>query len=138
MKKILSALTALTMIISMSSIYSFAAEDTTEVTNTTEIVSEETTTEGITSENTAEEKSHMFGDTNGDGKVDSVDAYCILVFYAYNLVENPNNPYNLTLEEADINSDKKINSADASLILAYYAKWLVDKNIHSLKEYLNA
>jgi hypothetical protein len=73
-----------------------------------------------------------FGDVNGDGKINSIDAVCILVDYANELSGKKTV---LATKYADINSDSKINSIDAVIILKYYAYALVNSNT-TLTDYI--
>ncbi len=63
----------------------------------------------------------VYGDANGDGKVDSVDATLVLQHYASinQLTQDAQNA-------ADVNKDSRIDSTDATLILQKYAEIIVE------------
>lgn len=65
--------------------------------------------------------SHMFGDVNGDSKVDSVDASLILAEYS-RLSTGSEAMFNEEqIVSADINADSRTDSTDASMILSFYS-----------------
>lgn len=67
------------------------------------------------------EKEVSTGDIDGDDKINSSDASCILAEYSL-LSTNGEGAFTETMKKsADINKDGKIDSADASLILSYYS-----------------
>jgi flavodoxin len=72
------------------------------------------------------------GDVNKDGKINSIDATEILIYYANELV---NKNYSIDSYSADINKDGKINSIDAVRVLMYYANAILDKNIGTMEEF---
>ncbi|WP_303834273.1 leucine-rich repeat protein [Ruminococcus flavefaciens] len=103
---------------------------TTSAVTTTTV----TTTAPITTTTQPPEPKKTFGDYNGDGAVNAVDASYILAAYA----ENSTNHKEATAEQiklGDINKDGKMNAVDASYILSYYAYWSTKEKI-SLEEYL--
>jgi len=59
----------------------------------------------------------LYGDVNGDGKVDTADASLVLQKYVGNLDEFPGANGDTA---ADVNGDGKVDTADASLILQKY------------------
>lgn len=66
-------------------------------------------------------KMEFFGNINGDGEIDAIDASAILTAYASKAVGKG---YGLTKEQqrmADVNHDGVIDAMDASVVLAYYA-----------------
>ncbi len=56
------------------------------------------------------------GDVDGDGVVDSIDAFLLLQFHAG--IIGIGQPYS---EKADVNNDQRVNSIDAALILRFHA-----------------
>lgn len=58
------------------------------------------------------------GDTNNDGRIDSVDASRILLLFAF--ISTGGNTTEMMLAIFDINGDQKIDSIDASIVLTYY------------------
>jgi uncharacterized protein YkwD len=63
-----------------------------------------------------------FGDTNNDGKIDSVDASLVLQEYA---AVSAGKKYTLSSAQrarSEVNGDSKVDSVDASVILRIYAK----------------
>ena len=80
---------------------------------------------------------YALGDTNNDGKVDSVDASAILAEYAL-LSSNGNGKFNDTQKKAaDVDKNGKIDSVDASKVLSYYAYASNAKdNVKTIEEYL--
>ena len=61
------------------------------------------------------------GDINSDGKVDAVDASCVLTYYSE---QSTGKNTTFTAEQvsaADLNSDGRTDANDATMILAYYA-----------------
>jgi hypothetical protein len=67
-----------------------------------------------------EENNESLGDTNGDGKVDSVDASYILKAYS-EFSTGTAQPTEEQLACCDITNDGKIDSVDASKVLSYYS-----------------
>lgn len=61
----------------------------------------------------------MYGDVNGDGKVNTTDAGLILQYYSEAISEFPGEN---GLIAADVNGDDKINTTDAGLILQFYSE----------------
>lgn len=59
----------------------------------------------------------VYGDANGDGKVDTRDARLILQYYINDIGEA-----DLYLSVSDVNSDGKVDTRDARLILRYYVE----------------
>ena len=102
---------------------------TTTSTNTSTITS--TTTVAVTT-TTAEKSS--FGDANGDGAINAVDASITLSNYArYATTKDKPTEYELTTQ--DVNGDGFVNAVDASTILSYYAYTSVGGKL-SFPEYL--
>ena len=64
----------------------------------------------------------LYGDVNGDGKVDTADASLVLQKFLGNLDEFPGANGELA---ADVNGDGKVDTADASLILQKFLGNLV-------------
>ncbi len=58
----------------------------------------------------------LYGDVNGDGKIDSLDAGLLVDYENYIIVWNATN-HAAMLEAADINGDGKIDSLDAGLVV---------------------
>lgn len=56
------------------------------------------------------------GDVDGDGVVDSIDAFLLLQIHAG--IIGIGQPYS---EKADVNNDQRVNSIDAALILRFHA-----------------
>lgn len=63
----------------------------------------------------------LLGDTNMNGKVDSVDASAVLSAYANTATGKPSGLSEFSEFVSDVNKDGLVNSKDASAILAYYA-----------------
>ena len=57
-----------------------------------------------------------YGDVNGDGSVDGIDAGLLLQYLAEWDVE-------VVKDAADVNADGKIDGRDSGLILQYLAEW---------------
>ncbi len=66
----------------------------------------------------AKEPDPGIGDTNGDGRVDSIDASRILAVFAS--FSTSSDKTEISLAIFDINGDSKVDSVDASIVLAYY------------------
>ncbi|MCH8065510.1 MAG: hypothetical protein IIC90_06750 [Chloroflexi bacterium] len=56
------------------------------------------------------------GDVDGDGVVDSIDAFLLLQFHAG--IIGIGQPYS---EKADVNNDQRVNAIDAARILQFHA-----------------
>jgi hypothetical protein len=76
------------------------------------------------------------GDTDRNGRIDTTDAYLILIYYVEHSIGNAS--YTFTeypsLEEQlilmlDINGDHKIDTQDAYLVLKYYALQSVGETV---------
>jgi len=63
-----------------------------------------------------------YGDTNNDGKIDSVDASLVLKEYAATSVGKPYTLSSSQRARSELNGDGKVDSNDASVILKIYAK----------------
>ena len=81
-----------------------------------------------------ESKEVSFGDLNGDGKINAIDASIVLSNYA-RYSTSDDTPSELELEISDINADNKVNAIDASYILSYYAYISIGGKL-SFKDYL--
>ncbi len=81
----------------------------------------EVSTEPVSTEPVTTEPAINYGDVNGDGAVDSLDASEILVHYASLSTGDKGTITGKAAKAADIDSDGKIDSNDASAVLAYYA-----------------
>ena len=103
---------------------------TTTSTNTSTITS--TTIVAVTT--TSAEKS-SFGDANGDGAINAVDASITLSNYA-RYATTKDKPTEYELATQDVNGDGFVNAVDASTILSYYAYTSVGGKL-SFPEYLN-
>ena len=66
----------------------------------------------------------LWGDANGDGKVNTKDATRILRYYAELISDSE-----IDLVAADVNSDGNVNTKDATRVLRYYAE-LIDSLRH--------
>ncbi|MCK9479942.1 MAG: dockerin type I repeat-containing protein [Firmicutes bacterium] len=75
-------------------------------------------TPGALSEEFAGEVVIVFGDVNGDGDVDAVDAGLVLAYFVGNRTDFPDAAHGL--EAADVNDDGDIDAVDAGLILAVF------------------
>ncbi|SHM77884.1 CAP domain-containing protein [Ruminococcus flavefaciens] len=63
-----------------------------------------------------------YGDTNNDGKIDSIDASLVLKEYAATSVGKPYTLKSSERARSMLNGDNKVDSVDASIILKIYAK----------------
>lgn len=102
---------------------------------TTKPTTTKTTSTTITETTTTHVKSKNFGDTSGDGRVDSVDATFVLKDYAKILAGKKST---LSKSIADVNGDGRINSMDATIILRYYAASLVGKAPKKFEDFVKA
>lgn len=64
---------------------------------------------------------YMFGDVNGDGVVNAIDASSVLTVYAQTSTGHRCKYIDAQITAADINMDGLVNAVDASKILTYYA-----------------
>ncbi len=60
----------------------------------------------------------ILGDVDGDGRVNSIDAFLLLKFRAGIIWPDPNEGL---YEKADLNDDGLVNTIDAALILQFHA-----------------
>ena len=76
------------------------------------------------------------GDSNGDGRIDSVDASQIMDLYSristMSAIADAKD-----IAEQDVNGDGRIDSVDASTVLSYYT-YLAANGEMSLKEFIAA
>ena len=95
---------------------------------------EETTTTTTTTAPVTTTTAQPIGDTNNDGKIDSVDASKILMMFAY--ISTGGEMTEMLFSIFDINCDHRIDSIDASAVLAYYVFNSLNNSPMSLTEYL--
>ena len=70
-----------------------------------------------------------FGDVNGDGIINPVDASKILVKFAELSAPDANQPSSNIIAKYDINGDSLITAVDASLLLAFCADLAKDADL---------
>ena len=95
---------------------------------------EETTTTTTTTAPVTTTTAQPIGDTNNDGRIDSVDASKILKMFAY--ISTGGEIEDLLFSVLDVNCDNKIDSLDASTVLAYYVFNTLHDDAMSFLEYL--
>lgn len=78
---------------------------------------------------------YPFGDVNGDGAVDALDASDVLNVYALTSTGHRCRYIEAQKVAADIDRDGEINSIDASRILAYYAYAATTEDPLSIEDY---
>lgn len=64
----------------------------------------------------------LYGDVNGDGNIDALDASSVLTHYALKSTGNKSKLTDKQVAAADFNTDGAVDALDASAILTYYAK----------------
>ena len=80
---------------------------------------------------------YEFGDVNGDGHINAVDASSVLSYYAMISTNQDGGYDDKQKAAADVNHDGQINAVDASCILSYYAYVsTTNEEILSIEAYL--